>query len=91
MTPDDEAKRRAEIARADAARRLMDNPLWHEAWDVLHAGVMARWQATTPSQAALREDLWRCQDVARVVRKHVEDLLTTGKAAELQLNEDRNG
>lgn len=85
MKPGDEQKRRREIERGQAAQRLIDNPLWQESWDVLYTGTIKQWQATAPDQSALREDLWRVLDVARVVRKHVEKIAQTGRAAEIQL------
>lgn len=92
MTPDDEAKRRRELERGQAAKRLLENPLWDEAWDVLHTNAMRQWRMSKAEQTAYREDLWRVVDVAAVVRKYVEQAATTGRAAEIQLERNaQNG
>lgn len=91
MKPDDEQARRAEIARGQWARQLMDNPLWNEAWDVVHRDAVRQWASSQPDDAAARDDAYHRQRVAREVRRHVEQIAHTGAWAEKQLEDTSHG
>lgn len=91
MNPDDEQQRRAELARGQWARQLMDNPLWEEAWDVLYRTSVRAWANSQPGDAQERELLWLEQRAARRLKRQIEQIAQTGQWAEKQLEDLRNG
>ena len=87
MTPDDEAKRIKERERAGLARQILDNPIWGEAWEKITSNLLGNMEDARLDMESTYEAKRQLLAV-RVVRKHLEDLVTTGAMAEKQLAEN---
>lgn len=87
MTPEDEAKRIQERDRARLAKQILDNPVWIEAWDQVTTNLLANMEDSrlgeTETYEAKRQLL-----AVRVIRKQFENVVTTGRMAEVQLAEN---
>jgi hypothetical protein len=81
----DEQARRAEIARAERARALLNDPLLIEAFATLEQDYIDGWTRTGVDQSEGREAIWRHLQALRQVRAHLESAVQTGRMARHQL------
>lgn len=83
----DEGRAREALARADRAKRLLEDELLKEAFDAVDASLRRAWAATGVDQAAEREKLWLMLKLAERVRAHLEAVMQGGKLAQARLTE----
>jgi hypothetical protein len=72
-----------ELRRAEQARRLLDDPLFREAFAALESRLQEQWLTTAEDAASERERLWLSLRLLRQVRGYLQDIVTTGKLAAL--------
>lgn len=90
MQPDDERARRKELERGTLARQIFDNPLWDEAYTSIVNGLMGRMVA----EQTVDEDTLECKRqilALHAVKRHFSTIMETGRLAEIQLQEMRDG
>lgn len=87
MNEQDEIDRLRERERASKARQIIDSPLWAEAWTTLEAKLTDAWKSSQTGMTERRELIYMQLRAAAEVRGYVEDILETGKMAEMQLDE----
>ena len=80
-------KLRLDVDRGAKAEALMRDPLFVETFDALAATYADAWAATSPSDAAKREEIYRLQHNLRAVRKHIEQVAASGRVAARELEE----
>lgn len=81
----DDAKRRKELARAELASHIADNPVWTELWDGEILDITTAW--VNSSDADEREHLHSDIKGLQRVRSRLERIILTGELAQSQLNE----
>lgn len=82
-----EAKLRLAADRGAKAEAWMRDPLFAETFDALAAGYADAWAATSPSDTAKREEIYRLQHNLRAVKRHIEQIAANGRVAVRELDE----
>lgn len=82
-------KLRLDVDRGVKAEALMRDPLWSETFDALAQSYADAWAATSPSDSAKREEIYRLQHALRAVKKHIEQVAAGGRVAARELDELR--
>jgi hypothetical protein len=70
-----------EISRGEDAKRILDDPLFKEAWDSVEKALVASLRTVPLTDAALEREIVRSIQLLYRVRGYVEDVLSTGKMA----------
>jgi len=81
---DEFASRRA-MARADRAKRLLEDELYVEAFDIVRKALIEQWEASPPEKVEYREDLKRALDVAKALRQVLTVAIRDGQVAATDL------
>jgi len=79
-----------ERERAVRAQQIIDNPLWVEAQTIVLRNLEEAWINTAVTQNMERETIWHMRNAAANAFNYIEDVIKTGKLAEMQL-EKTNG
>lgn len=87
MNDEDARLRRREVERGNLARKIIDNPLWMEAWTALEAKLMGAWKSSQTGQTERREMIYMQLRAAEEIRGVIETALQTGQIAEMQIDE----
>jgi hypothetical protein len=86
-------QQRISLAKADAAKRIMDDPMVKEALDAIEQGIVEAWKSVPIRDVEARESLHRLLTAKRkfeaVFQSHMEN--GTLAAAELKAEEERKG
>tara|TARA_R100001129_G_scaffold159674_1_gene123968 strand:+ start:13973 stop:14221 length:249 start_codon:yes stop_codon:yes gene_type:complete len=75
--------------RAILAQQILDNPIYQEAVSEVENRLVQAWQDTIVSQREDREKIYHMLLAMRDIKSQIEEVLTTGKLAEMQ--ELKNG
>ena len=75
--------------RAILAQQILDNPIYQEAVSEVENKLVQAWQDTIVSQQEDREKIYHMLLAMRDIKSQIEEVLTTGKLAEMQ--ELKNG
>ena len=75
--------------RAILAQQILDNPIYQEAVSEVENRLVQAWQDTIVSQREDREKIYHMLLDMRDIKSQIEEVLTTGKLAEMQ--ELKNG
>lgn len=75
--------------RAILAQQILDNPIYQEAVSEVENRLVQAWQDTIVSQQEDREKIYHMLLAMRDIKSQIEEVLTTGKLAEMQ--ELKNG
>ena len=79
MTPDERR------TRAHKAKRILDDPMFTEAWDRLEADTLKAWKASKdPTE---RERLWHAQDVLDKLKGQFIAIVRDGDLAQRKIDE----
>lgn len=89
MNGNDEAKLRSEAARGQRAAELMSDELLSEAFSTLRDGFTKAWQNSPARDTEGREKIWLMLNCLSGVEGHLSTVMTTGKMAALQLEQER--
>lgn len=76
-----------ERARGKQAELIINSPIWKEAWDEIERSITQKWRNEPNIGTEGREALWSALRLSEKARKHVERVLSTGKAASEQLGD----
>lgn len=91
MSDDERSRLIEEVQRGDLARQIISNPLWAETFSVMEKHLVSMWIGAPAADVEGREACWRMLQAARNVRHNIERIMQTGKMAEQQIEEMRNG
>jgi hypothetical protein len=87
----EEIELRREVARAEAARAYIEDPILVAAFEALHARYLVGWQETRSDDTAGREALWHRIKALAMVRAELESVLADGMLARERLDAMRTG
>ena len=61
------------------AKRLLDDPLFNEAFDTLRKDLMDRWNASGSTEVEARESIWLAMRLLDRVYGHVTSIVESGR------------
>ena len=64
--------------RESNAKRLLNDPLYNEAFDVLRKDLMSRWEASGSSELEARESIWLAMRLLDRLYGHITSIVETG-------------
>ena len=64
--------------RESNAKRLLNDPLYNEAFDVLRKDLMSRWEASGSSELEARESIWLAMRLLDRLCGHIKSIVETG-------------
>ena len=73
-----------EITRGEDAKRILDDPLYQEAWKSVENGLVASLRTVPLTDAQLEREIVRSIQLLYRVRGYLEDVLSTGKLAAIE-------
>lgn len=76
-----------DVLRARQAAELLEHPLLVEAFAALEREVIEEWKASPARDEEGREKLWIMLRLSEKVRNHLQNVITTGKMAEISLRD----
>ena len=75
-------KKGEELRRADEAKRLLDNPLFKEAFTTIREELIKHLLNTRVAEELERDRLYITIKALDLVQQHIQSVLETGKLAE---------
>jgi hypothetical protein len=85
----EESKLRDEASRGLRAQALIDDELLREAFQMLRTRYTNEWAESPARDSEGREKLWLMLKLLSAVDAHLSEVLTTGKLAATQLEQER--
>lgn len=82
MTPEKEAM------RGEEAKRLLENELYREAFDMLNQSIISKWLAAPIRDREGMHELKLMAKVLQDVESYLAQIVNTGKMAEMQLEQE---
>ena len=76
------SKKSEEVRRADDARQLLDNPLFHEAFATIRKELIEHLLNTRVAEEVERDRLYITIKALDLVEQHIKSVFETGKLAE---------
>jgi hypothetical protein len=67
--------------RISAAKSVLGNDLFNEAWDLIRKEILISWEHSSDLES--REELWLSLKVLNRLKSHFESIVTTGKMDKL--------
>jgi hypothetical protein len=86
----DEGKLRGEQDRGAKAEALLRNPILQETFNSLSEMYIDTWKATSVEQDAQREKIFQMYQALEAVRGHLEEMVSTGELAKLELSNNNS-
>jgi len=80
-------KKGEELRRADEAKRLLDNPLFKEAFKTIREELIKHLLNTRVAEEVERDRLYITIKALDLVEQHIQSVLETGKLAEKEQEE----
>jgi len=80
-------KKGEELRRADEAKRLLDNPLFKEAFKTIREELIKHLLNTRVAEELERDRLYITIKALDLVEQHIQSVLETGKLAEKEQEE----
>ena len=65
------------------AKRLLEDELFTEAFDVLRKELMNRWEASGSTEVEARESIWLAMRLLDRVHNHITSIVETGRMADI--------
>ena len=69
--------------REERAKRLLDDPLFIESFDVLEKELMALWETTGAQDVDQRESFWLALRLLVRIKAHITSIVETGHMAKI--------
>ena len=69
--------------REEHAKRLLEDPLFQEAFETLRQELLARWENSTTHEVDARESIWLGLALLKRIHAHIESIVTTGEIAKI--------
>ena len=80
-------KKGEELRRADEAKRLLDNPLFKEAFETIRKALIEHLLNTRVAEEVERDRLYIAIKALDLVEQHIQSVLETGKLAKKEQEE----
>ena len=81
-----EQKLRAELERGESASRILNNPLYKEAWDNMEKGLIDNLKQSRPGDTEIREKIYVALGILGKLESTFTEVLNTGKMARVSLD-----
>ena len=65
--------------REEQANRLLKDPLFNEAFEVLKKDLMDRWEASGSTELEARESIWLAMRLLDKIHSHLASIVETGR------------
>ena len=65
--------------RERAAKRILEEPLFQEAWTTIHEEFLDRWENSQTQDTQAREHYWLGLQLLKKLKTHFESVMTTGE------------
>jgi len=65
--------------REARAKRLLEDPIFTEAWDTLRQRFLDTWENSQPEDTSAREHAWLSLKNLAELKQHFESIVTTGE------------
>lgn len=65
--------------RERAAKRIIEDPIFQEAWTAIHTEFMDLWEHTQTHDMEAREHYWLGLQLLKKLKTHFESAMTTGE------------
>jgi len=69
--------------REEHANRILTDPLYQEAFDVLKKDLMNRWEHSGSTELEARESIWLAMRLLDRIDGHLKSILETGHMAKM--------
>jgi hypothetical protein len=69
--------------REEQARRLLSDPIFNEAFDLLKEDLMTRWNASGSIELEARESIWLAMRLLDRIHTHISSIVETGRMADI--------
>ncbi len=69
--------------REEHANRILTDPLYQEAFDVLKQDLMNRWEHSGSTELEARESIWLAMRLLDRIHNHFKSILETGQMAKM--------
>ena len=69
--------------REEKANRILTDPLYQEAFDILKEDLMNRWQHSGSTELEARESIWLAMRLLERIQGHLKSIIETGHMAEM--------
>lgn len=84
MTPEET------ISHAQAAKKLLEQPLLKDALDTIEREIIVAWEACPIRDTDGKEELWKLMKTAKKFRGILQGVVESGQLAEHALKEQKN-
>ena len=65
------------------AKRLLEDELFTEAFDVLKKDLMDRWEASGSAEVEARESIWLAMRLLDKIHGHITSIVETGRVSKI--------
>ena len=65
------------------ANRLLNDPLFNEAFDELRKDLMNRWDSSGSTELEARESIWLAMRLLDRIHAHISSIVETGRMADI--------
>ena len=69
--------------REEKAKRILQDPLYIEAFDIIKEDLMNRWNASGSIELEARESIWLAMRLLDKIQGHLKSIIETGHMAEI--------
>lgn len=86
MSEQERKKAVNELNRARLAEQVLNNPLYREAFDLIRANLIDKFEKTKFDQKEERDEIWRKMQIVNSMQEHFQYVMENGKMAEETLS-----
>ena len=69
--------------REEHANRILTDPLYQEAFDIIKQDLMNRWEHSGSTELEARESIWLAMRLLDRIRGHISSIVETGHMAKM--------
>ena len=69
--------------REEKAKRILQDPLYIEAFDVIKEDLMNRWSSSGSTELEARESIWLAMRLLDKIQGHLKSIIETGHMAKI--------
>ena len=73
--------------REEHAHRILTDPLYQEAFDIIKQDLMNRWEHSGSTELEARESIWLAMRLLDRIHGHLQSIIETGHMAKMMENQ----
>lgn len=85
MTPEDSLDREYEVKRGDLAKQVLNNEVYRDAFLIMKADLLSKFEQSKLSQDAERREIWASLTMLNNLEIQLKDVMQTGQLAKKSL------